>query len=137
MGVLRLRNAGFGFAGQIAVPVGAELESTECLAVRQLITSYESRRETFDCPRACVGQGGDAQVAQHSEGSSETQKRIAYSVSEVAQQTGLSEPFIRLEIKRGNLRASRVGRRVAVLVTAMDEWLNEGTWVSATRRACR
>ncbi|HEV2493244.1 MAG TPA: helix-turn-helix domain-containing protein [Terriglobia bacterium] len=65
------------------------------------------------------------------QGSLEVQRRIAFSVREVALQTGLSQPFIRLEIKRGNLRASRVGRRVVVLVTAMDEWLNEGTWLSA------
>ena len=63
--------------------------------------------------------------------SPEVQRRIAFSVKEVAQQTGLSQPFVRLEIKRGNLRASRVGRRVVVLVTAMDEWLNQGTWLSA------
>jgi len=61
----------------------------------------------------------------------EVQRRIAFSVREVASQTGLSVPFVRLEIKRGNLRASKVGRRVIVLVTAMDEWLNEGTWLNA------
>lgn len=65
------------------------------------------------------------------QGSLEVQQRIAFSVREVALQTGLSQPFIRLEIKRGNLRASRVGRRVVVLVTAMDEWLDKGTWLSA------
>jgi len=64
------------------------------------------------------------------QGSLEVQ-RIAHSIREVSQLTGLSQPFIRLEIKRGNLRASKVGRRVVVLVTAMDEWLNEGTWLSA------
>lgn len=60
-------------------------------------------------------------------------RRIAFSVKEVAQQTGLSQPFVRLEIRRGNLRASKVGRRVVVLVAAMDAWLNEGTWLSGTR----
>lgn len=72
-------------------------------------------------------------MAQYSETSSERQRRIAYSVREVAEQTGLSQPFVRLEIRRGNLRASRVGRRVIILVTSMDAWLNEGTWVRATR----
>ena len=65
--------------------------------------------------------------------SPEVQKRIAFSVREVALQTGLSQPFVRLEIKRGNLRASKIGRRVIVLATAMDEWLEGGTWLSGTR----
>lgn len=60
-------------------------------------------------------------------------RRIAYSVREVAEQTGLSQPFIRLEIKRRNLRATRLGRRVIVLAKDMDEWLNGGTWVEGTR----
>ncbi len=59
--------------------------------------------------------------------SPEVQKRIAFSVREVALQTGLSVPFVRLEIKRGNLRASKIGRRVIVLATAMYEWLEGGT----------
>lgn len=33
------------------------------------------------------------------------QERAGYSVREVAGQYGVSEPFVRLEIKRGNLRA--------------------------------
>src|SRR5690242_5096465 len=36
-------------------------------------------------------------------------ERAGYSVREVAKQYGLSEPFIRLEIKRGNLRAAKLG----------------------------
>ena len=72
-------------------------------------------------------------MAQLSEGSFRSQKRIAFSVREIAQQTGLSQPFIRLEIKRGNLRASKLGRRVVVLATAMDDWLDGGTWLTATR----
>ena len=65
--------------------------------------------------------------------SPELQKRIAFSVREVALQTGLSQPFVRLEIKRGNLRASKIGRRVVILATAMYEWLEGGTWLSGTR----
>ena len=61
------------------------------------------------------------------------QDRIAFSIREIAEQTGLSSPFIRLEIKRGNLRASKLGRRVVVLATDRDEWLERGTWVKATR----
>jgi transposase len=38
------------------------------------------------------------------------QQRAGYSVREIANQYGVSEPFVRLEIKRGNLRASKLGR---------------------------
>ena len=71
------------------------------------------------------------------QGGPEVQRRIAYSVREVAQQTCLSEPFIRLEIKRGNLRASKLGRRVVVLAEFIDEWLNEGTWLNAPSQGAR
>ena len=62
----------------------------------------------------------------------EVQKRIAFSVRELAEQTGLSQPFLRLEIRRGHLRASKLGRRVLVSAKAIDEWLERGTWVKGT-----
>jgi excisionase family DNA binding protein len=64
---------------------------------------------------------------------SDPPRRIAWSVAEVALQTGLSEPFVRLEIKRGNLPASKVGRRVIVLDESMLRWLEQGTWLSGSR----
>ena len=72
-------------------------------------------------------------MARHSDVGHGPQERIAFSVRELADQTGLSQPFIRLEIRRGNLRASKVGRRVIVLATARDEWLQGSTWVKGTR----
>ena len=68
-----------------------------------------------------------------SEAGSGPRERIAFSVRELADQTGLSQPFIQLEIKRGNLRASKLGRRVIVLAAARDEWLEGSTWVRGTR----
>ena len=58
------------------------------------------------------------------------QRRIGYSVREVAQQLPVSEPFIRLEIKRGNLQATKLGRRVIILAESMNKWLEQGTWLS-------
>ena len=55
--------------------------------------------------------------------------RLAYSVLEVSRLTGLSASFVRLEIRRGNLRASKVGRRVIVLAEHMKKWLDRGTWL--------
>lgn len=57
------------------------------------------------------------------------QRRIGYSVREVAQQLPVSEPFIRLEIKRGNLQASKLGRRVIILEESVNRWLAKGTWL--------
>lgn len=46
-----------------------------------------------------------------------------------SQQLPVSEPFIRLEIKRGNLQATRLGRRVIILAESMNKWLELGTWL--------
>ena len=68
-------------------------------------------------------------MSKHFEADAGRQERIAFSVRELAEQTGLSQPFLRLEIKRGNLRGSKLGRHVIVLASARDEWLEGGTWV--------
>src|SRR5436853_363988 len=54
------------------------------------------------------------------------QERAGYSVREIAEQYGLSEPFVRLEIKRGNLRAAKLGRRVVVPIDSIEEWVSDG-----------
>lgn len=41
--------------------------------------------------------------------------RLTWSVADIAEGTGLSQPFIRLKIHTGELRAKRVGRRVLVM----------------------
>ncbi len=51
-------------------------------------------------------------------------KREAWSVSEVAARYGLSDGFVRLELKRGNLRGKFVGRRVIILERDIAEWVS-------------
>ena len=52
-------------------------------------------------------------------------ERNALSVAETAATNGVSAGFIRLEIKRGHLKAVRAGRRVLVPIRAIDKWLNQ------------
>ncbi len=52
----------------------------------------------------------------------EALKRKAYSIAEVAQQHGLSRGFVRLEIKRGRLKALRLGRRRLISEEAIRDW---------------
>ncbi len=44
-----------------------------------------------------------------------TTTRLAWSLAEVAESTGLSVGFLRNEVRRGALRVKRFGRRVLVL----------------------
>ncbi len=57
-------------------------------------------------------------------------ERIAYSIAELARGTGLSLSFLRLEIRRGRLRATRCGRRVLITVEELRRYL--GTDRNAT-----
>lgn len=52
------------------------------------------------------------------------QKRLALSVAEISDVCGVSVPFVRLEIRRGKLRALKLGRRVVVPIEALREWLD-------------
>lgn len=52
-------------------------------------------------------------------------QKMAYSIEEIAQQTSLSKPFLRLEIKRGRLNAKHFGRRVLVLSQDLKNYLNK------------
>lgn len=54
------------------------------------------------------------------------QKRLALTIAETAEVCGLSVPFVRLEIRRGKLRALKLGRRVVVPIEALREWLAAG-----------
>jgi excisionase family DNA binding protein len=49
--------------------------------------------------------------------------RLAYGVAELAAKTATSIPFIRKEIRRGHLKASKVSRRVLVTTESVREWL--------------
>lgn len=54
------------------------------------------------------------------------QERKAYSVNEISEQTTLSKAFLRNEIRAGNLKANRFGRRVLVLAENLQNYLNKG-----------
>ncbi len=55
-----------------------------------------------------------------------TQNKMAYSVEEISAQTSLSKAFLRLEIKRGKLKAAKFGRCVLVSANNLKSYLNEG-----------
>lgn len=52
---------------------------------------------------------------------------ISFSVKVAAEQCGLSERTIHAEIKKGNLKVMRVGRRVLVSPDALRAFLNGRT----------
>ncbi len=52
--------------------------------------------------------------------------KIAYSVEEISEQTTLSKAFLRNEIRAGNLKVKRCGRRVLILKDDFMNYLNEG-----------
>ncbi len=53
------------------------------------------------------------------------QKKVAYSVEEAAIQTSLSKSFIRNEIRDGNLKTRRIGRRVLILNEDLEAYLKK------------
>ncbi len=55
-----------------------------------------------------------------------TQNKFAYSVEQISEQTTLSKAFLRNEIRAGNLKANRFGRRVLVLAENLQNYLNKG-----------
>lgn len=52
------------------------------------------------------------------------QNKQAYSIKEVAQTTSLSQPFVRLEIKRGKLKARKFGTRTLITAENLSNYLN-------------
>lgn len=55
----------------------------------------------------------------------ETKDRVALSVNEAAEISSLSKPFLRLEIKNGNLPVKRPGgsRRVVIMMSDFLDYL--------------
>ena len=66
-----------------------------------------------------------------SEGKDRTTEKAAYGISELARRFGVSEGFLRSEIAVGRLRVRRAGRRVLVLASDFDSYL-ETYWKSPT-----
>ena len=58
-------------------------------------------------------------------------QRRAWSVDEVAQSHGVSPGLVRLEIARGKLRATRIGRRLIISAEALNDWLQQGQAATA------
>ena len=50
--------------------------------------------------------------------------KLAYSVEEISEQTTLSKAFLRNEIRDGNLKVKRCGRRVLILKDDFMNYLN-------------
>ena len=63
-----------------------------------------------------------------------TEGRIAFTVAETAILCGLSERFLFLKIRSGELRAARIGTAIRILRADLENWLeskadNSGTTV--------
>jgi len=55
------------------------------------------------------------------------EQRITWSLAEISAATGLSENFLRYEVRRGNLRIKRFGRRVLVGNEELHRYLENGS----------
>jgi excisionase family DNA binding protein len=51
------------------------------------------------------------------------QSRLAWSLPDLARDLSVSVPFLRLELRRGRLRAARLGRRVVILDEEVRRYL--------------
>jgi excisionase family DNA binding protein len=52
-------------------------------------------------------------------------QKLGWTLEELALSLSVSVPFLRLEIKRGRLRAARLGRRVVLLDSEVQRYLAE------------
>jgi excisionase family DNA binding protein len=53
--------------------------------------------------------------------------KLGWTVEDLAESLSVSVPFLRLEIKRGRLRAAHLGRRVVVLDVEVQRYLAEAS----------
>ena len=53
--------------------------------------------------------------------------KLGWTLDELARSLSVSVPFIRLEVKRGRLRAAHLGRRVVVLDTEVRRYLAQAS----------
>jgi excisionase family DNA binding protein len=51
--------------------------------------------------------------------------KLGWTLEELARSLSVSVPFLRLEIKRGRLRAAHLGRRVVVLDGEVRKYLDD------------
>jgi excisionase family DNA binding protein len=55
------------------------------------------------------------------------QRKMALSVKEASQESGLSQPWLRLKIKDQSLRVVRHGRRILIMAEEFEKFLREGS----------
>jgi excisionase family DNA binding protein len=53
--------------------------------------------------------------------------KLAWTLEELARSLGVSVPFLRLEVKRGRLKAAHLGRRVVLLDCDVQRYLVEAS----------
>jgi excisionase family DNA binding protein len=56
-----------------------------------------------------------------------TNPKLGWTLEELAKSLSVSVPFLRLEIKRGKLRAARLGRRIVLLDVEVRRYLAEAS----------
>lgn len=56
-----------------------------------------------------------------------TRERLALSLAEVAEALGVSLSTLKREVARGELRVTRIGRRVVVRITELETYLQGKT----------
>ena len=56
-----------------------------------------------------------------------TAPKLGWTLDELARSLSVSVPFIRLEVKRGRLKAAHLGRRVVVLDTEVRRYLTQAS----------
>jgi excisionase family DNA binding protein len=56
-----------------------------------------------------------------------TNPKLGWTLGELAQSLGVSVPFLRLEVKRGRLRAAHLGRRVVLLDAEVRRYLADAS----------
>jgi excisionase family DNA binding protein len=54
-------------------------------------------------------------------------QKLGWTVEELAQSLSVSVPFLRLEVKRGRLKAAHLGRRVVLLDRDVQRYLAEAS----------
>jgi excisionase family DNA binding protein len=54
-------------------------------------------------------------------------QKLDWTLDELARSLSVSVPFIRLEVKRGRLKAAHLGRRVVVLDTEVRRYLAQAS----------
>ena len=58
---------------------------------------------------------------------SDSVPKLGWTLDELARSLSVSVPFLRLELKRGRLKAAHLGRRVVILDTEVRRYLTEAS----------